>query len=156
AALNWSRLRVFIVFDYDAKAETRQKADAARTRLARALKAKGAGEVFNVRLPPGPDGVKQGVDDFLVAHGAEAFRELVEKAIPIITIIPGVARDAQAIPIITIIPPVLEEPAYHGPIGQFLRAIDSYTEATAPAILAHLLPAIGVIIGPGPYIWAGT
>jgi hypothetical protein len=155
---------VYVVFDHDAKASTRHEADFARTRLARALKAKGAGEVYNVELPEGrgPEGeqVKLGVDDFLVIYGAEgtdAFQQLVEQAIPIIKIIPGVGGERGGIPVIKIInPPVLGDAAYHGPIGKFLRAVAPYTEATDAGILAHLLPALGVYAGPGPYVWAGT
>jgi hypothetical protein len=149
---------VYIVFDYDAKASTRRESEAARTRLARALKAKGAGEVYNVELPPGPNGAKQGLDDFLVDwgdEGADAFRQLVEQAIPVIKIIPG--GESSGIPGIKIItPPVLGEAAYHGPIGKFLRAVAPHTEATDAGVLAHLLPALGVYAGPGPYVFAGT
>src|SRR5262249_43510670 len=38
--------------------------------------------------------------------------------------------------------------AYHGPIGEFLRAVAPHTEATDAAILAHLLPAVSAFIGP--------
>ena len=152
-AILWSDRVVYVVFDYDEKEVTRRDADAARRRLARVLMAAGAGEVYNIQLPPGPDGAKQGVDDFLVAHGEDAFDGLVEKAIPIIPIIPGAPGSASGggNTIIKIIPPCLGEAAYHGPIGQFLRAVAPYTEATDAAILAHLLPALGTVIGPGPY-----
>ncbi len=155
AAIPWKDRVVYVVFDYDEKATTRRDSEAARTRLARALKAAGAGEVYHVELPPGPGGRKQGVDDLLVNHGPEAFNQLVESAIPVIRIIPGVGA-ASPIPVIKIIPPVLGEAAYHGPIGQFIRSVRPYTEATDAGILAHLLPAIGTLIGPGPYVWAGT
>src|SRR5262249_6215996 len=125
-------------------------------KLARALKAAGAGEVYNVELPPGSGGAKQGVDDFLAAEGQEAIEELVERAIPVIQIIPAVPTDTAGIPVIRIIPPVLGEPAYHGPIGQFLRAVARHTEATDAGILAHLLPAVGTVIGPRPHAYAGT
>ncbi|HYT87498.1 MAG TPA: DUF3854 domain-containing protein [Gemmataceae bacterium] len=150
AAIPWTDRVVYVVFDYDAKATTRRDSEAARNRLARALKAASAHEVYNVELPPGPDGTKQGVDDFLKANGGDAFNALVEKAIPIIQIIPGVPAERKPNPVIQIIPPTLGEAAYHGPIGQFLRAVSPYTEATDAGILAHLLPAVGTIIGPGP------
>jgi hypothetical protein len=165
AAVPWADRVVYIVFDYDEKASTRRDAEAARRRLARALRAAGAGEVYNVELPPGTGGAKQGVDDFLKANGPllhhylgsqtgsqYAFDGLVEKAIPVIKIIPGGSGEGggKGIPVIKIIPPTLGEPAYHGPIGKFLRAVSPYTEATPAAVLAHLLPAIGTHIGPGP------
>ncbi len=73
---------VYIVFDYDQKPDTQQQVAEARRRLARALLKARAAEVRNVSLPPGPNGTKQGVNDFLVAHGADAFRELVACAEP--------------------------------------------------------------------------
>lgn len=83
AAISWRGRRVFIVFDYDAKAETRRHVDAARKKLAKALRKLGASEVYSVQLPPGPNGDKQGVDDYIVANGANAFRKLVEQAEPV-------------------------------------------------------------------------
>ncbi len=66
-----------------------------------------------------------------------------------------VDRPIQLIPL-TLIPPVMGEDAYQGKIGEFIRSVMPYTEATGPAILAHLLPALGTLIGPGPYLWAGS
>lgn len=83
AAIKWSKRIVYIVFDYDEKPRTRLQVDGARQRLAKALRKAGAEDVFNVELPPGPDGAKQGVDDFLVAQGDEAFQELIAAAIPV-------------------------------------------------------------------------
>jgi hypothetical protein len=58
--------------------------------------------------------------------------------------------------IVSIAPPQLGEDAYHGKIGDFLRAVSLHTEATDAAVLAHLLPAIGTAIGPGPTFYAGN
>ncbi len=74
---------VHVVFDFDAKPDTREHVDLAERRLARAMRKAGAKEVYSVDLPPGLDAAKNGVDDFLVAHGAEAFRELVGQAQPV-------------------------------------------------------------------------
>jgi putative DNA primase/helicase len=83
AAINWTGRVVYIVFDFDEKATTRRSIAAAGRRLARALKAAGAKEVYWVELPPGPGEAKQGVDDFIVSQGEPAFRELVEAAEPV-------------------------------------------------------------------------
>ncbi|MGD0897713.1 MAG: DUF3854 domain-containing protein, partial [Thermoguttaceae bacterium] len=83
AAIDWSGRDAYIVFDYEAKAKTRRDVDSAGRRLAKALRAAGAREVYGVDLPPGPNGGRQGVDDFLVAHGDEALRELIESAHPV-------------------------------------------------------------------------
>ncbi len=46
-------------------------------RLAGLLSARGA-EVFQTRIPPAPDGSKQGLDDLLARHGAAAFTALLQ------------------------------------------------------------------------------
>ncbi len=69
--------RVFIAFDSDAA--TNDGIVAEERKLAAALKARGA-VVKVLRLPPGPDEQKVGLDDFLVCHGADALWELMEKA----------------------------------------------------------------------------
>lgn len=158
AAVPWDGRDVYILFDYDPKLATRQDVDAARKRLARALRAAGAAGTYAVELPTRPDGGKQGVDDFIVANGADAFGELLGQAVPV-RITPTTEGDVgpgSGIRAIKIIPPALGEAAYHGPIGRFLRAVADYTEATDAAVLAHTLPALGTVIGPGPHIFAGT
>jgi hypothetical protein len=140
AAIPWSGRESRIVFDYDPKPSTQQDSNHARQRLAKALRAAGAKEVYSIDLQPGPDGAKQGVDDFLVANGEEAFHELPLTVVPVVFGVTGVT------------PPTLGEAAYYGPMGEFLRAVAPHTEATDAGILAHLLPAIGTIIGPGPHI----
>jgi hypothetical protein len=155
AAIEWAGRKVYIVFDYDAKESTRIDANAARLRLAKALLRVGAAAVYNVALPAGGNGTKQGVDDYLVAKGPTAFKLLVNKAIRVIKITPSVVP-AGEVPVIKIIPPPLGEAAYHGPLGHFLRDLASHTEATDAAVLAHLLPALGVYIGPGPHCCDGS
>ena len=71
---------IYVAFDYDPKPETRRYVAGAARRLARALRKAGAKEVYEVELPPGADGSKQGVDDFLVANCAESFHKLVQQA----------------------------------------------------------------------------
>lgn len=69
----WAGRTVEIVFDSDL-AENEHVQDA---ELVFALELQGRGAtVVRVPMPPGPDGAKQGLDDFLVAHGVEAFRAL--------------------------------------------------------------------------------
>jgi hypothetical protein len=79
-AVPWAGRRAIIVFDWDPKPQTRHYVDQAAVRLAKLLRTAGAREVLRVELPPGPNGAKQGVDDFVVAHGPDAFRKLVEDA----------------------------------------------------------------------------
>jgi putative DNA primase/helicase len=82
AKIPWRGRRVLIVFDSDA-AEKREVLWG-EWHFARALRVAGA-DVKVVRLPPGPtrdDGkpAKQGLDDFLAAHGPEALRRLLDEA----------------------------------------------------------------------------
>jgi hypothetical protein len=151
AAIDWNGRDGYICFDFDAKESTRKQVNRAVRRLARALLKAGARQVYNVKLPPGPKGTKQGVDDFIVRKGADEFRRLVRQASPVF--------DAESgIPVVKIIPlsvPKLADAAYYGFVGEFLRAVAPHTEATDAGVLAHLLPAVGMFIGPGPHYWAG-
>ncbi len=152
AAIDWSGRDAYIAFDYDEKMTTRQNVARSMQRLANALRAMGVREVYAVDLPPGPDGGKQGVDDFLVAHGAQALGQLIEQALPV----PVDGFGNTVIKIIPLAPPELGAAACHGFIGDFVRAVAPYTEATDAGIIAHLLPAIGTLIGPTHYVWAGN
>lgn len=75
ASINWVNREAFIVFDADDKPKTRQNVDKARRRLAGALRRAGA-KAHHVHLPAGDC---KGVDDYLVKHGADAFKELVAR-----------------------------------------------------------------------------
>lgn len=148
--------KFIIVFDYDTKPGTRKDVSDAANRFAAALYAAGAVAVERIELPPGPDKDKQGVDDYLVANGSEAFFGL--QAIEIIKIInAGPPATAASSPnkVIKIITPTLGDAAYHGPMGNWVRAISPHTEATDAGLFAHLLPAVGTLIGPNTYVYAG-
>jgi hypothetical protein len=84
AGLPWQGRSVSIAFDSDATSN--ESVAWAEWHLADALVKLGA-SVRIVRLPagpPGPDGepIKVGVDDFLVAHGSDAFKSLLQLARP--------------------------------------------------------------------------
>ncbi len=83
AAVAWQGRTVHLCFDSDAA--TNPHVGRAVWHLAEALRRRGA-TVRVVRLPagdPGPDGTpaKIGLDDFIVAHGPDAFRELIAAAV---------------------------------------------------------------------------
>lgn len=65
---------IYIVYDSDARHNT--NVILAENRLANRLLDARA-HPYIVRLPDGPDGAKQGLDDYLVASGADAFQELL-------------------------------------------------------------------------------
>src|SRR5690606_15546242 len=71
----WKNRRVYICFDSDA-ASTPDVRKAERF-LADELLRQGA-VVYIVRLPPSPDGGKQGLDDYLVAEGLESLKNLLD------------------------------------------------------------------------------
>jgi hypothetical protein len=73
----WSGRSVVICFDSDAA----EKVEVVRAQinLSRELLALGA-IVTIASLPAGPDNKKQGLDDFIVAHGVDALNEILEQA----------------------------------------------------------------------------
>jgi len=83
AGIDWRNRPVWIAFDSDP--ERKPSVLHARAELARVLTEHGA-RVVLIDLPHGPrgpDGLpsKMAVDDFILAHGDEAFRELVDAAL---------------------------------------------------------------------------
>lgn len=77
SAIEWRDRTVFIVFDSDSAQN--ENVRTAESLLAASLQAQGA-KVKVARLPAGEGGVKVGLDDFIVAQGASAFRQLLDKA----------------------------------------------------------------------------
>jgi hypothetical protein len=75
-AFKWEGRPVYIVYDSDAV--TNPNVMMAENALARVLLSRGA-EPHIVRLPALADGAKCGLDDYLVAHGAERLEDLLEK-----------------------------------------------------------------------------
>jgi hypothetical protein len=77
AAVEWAKRRVILGFDSDIveKPEVRL----AEWQFAEVLQAVGA-DVRVVRLPAESNGEKNGLDDYLHRHGAEALRRLIESA----------------------------------------------------------------------------
>jgi hypothetical protein len=76
-AAEWNQRSVVIIYDSDAS--TNENVVRAQRQLARELCARGAMPAI-ASLPPGADGVKQGLDDFLVAKGPESLMELLQEA----------------------------------------------------------------------------
>lgn len=77
AELPWKEREVFIAFDSDRTSKPEVMRE--ECSLARALAKQGA-IVRIVELPPSSDNTKQGVDDYLVAHGIDAFKQLMADA----------------------------------------------------------------------------
>ena len=77
--IQWKGRSVFVVFDSDAA--TNESVADAETRLAAQLVNRGA-NVRVVRLPSGPNGEKVGLDDYLLAFGANGLHQLLNSAEP--------------------------------------------------------------------------
>jgi hypothetical protein len=152
-SVDWRHRIEYISFDNDGEGDAdadkkRRDMRSSVSRFARLLTAEGAAAVYRVDLPPGSDGGKCGVDDFLLSHDGEGFLQLVRQA-------QRIDIGNSIIEIIPFEPPILGEAAFHGPAGKFLRTVDPHTEAASAGILAHLLPLVGVLVGPGVYIPTG-
>lgn len=83
--IDWYGRTVYIVYDSDYR--TNPDVRVAADRLASELSLKRGAEVRLVRLPDGPldakgEPSKLGLDDFIVAHGPEAFERLIGEAHP--------------------------------------------------------------------------
>ena len=76
-AVMWAGRLVPIIYDSDAA--TNPDVGKAERALAEVLRGHGA-DVRIVRLPPEPGGAKNGLDDFLTRHGADALRRLIADA----------------------------------------------------------------------------
>lgn len=74
---DWVGRRVTICFDSDTVFNEQVAAEAAR--LCRVLRERGA-VASMARLPMGPNGEKMGIDDYIVAYGVDAFREVLDHA----------------------------------------------------------------------------
>ncbi len=76
-AIDWRNRTVYIAFDSDAVDNENVRAN--EIGLGQQIQLKGA-HVKTVRIPAGPEGEKQGLDDFLARHDAAAFSRLLGEA----------------------------------------------------------------------------
>lgn len=77
-AWEWAGRIVYICFDSDAADNPR--VTAAEARLVEELQTKRGARCRLIRIPPGEEGAKVGIDDYLVVHGSEGVLQLVEEA----------------------------------------------------------------------------
>src|SRR3990172_3473325 len=85
----------------------------------------------------------------------EALRNCVRKVDPPKLLVPKDIGN-RVIKKIPVPPPELAEAAYFGFAGEFVRAVAPYTEASDSCIMAHFLPAVGILAGPKVHVWAGN
>jgi hypothetical protein len=112
--------------------------------LAKKLIDKGA-QVFVIDLPSRSDGEKVGLDDFLLSHSVEEFRNLPSREIK-----KDMEQPSQSGRTI-LWPPPLKDEAYYGLVGTFVKMIEPHTEADPVAILTQFLTGFGNVIGRGAY-----
>jgi hypothetical protein len=74
----WEGRQVYICFDSDAA--DNPKVTAAEARLVEELQTKRGARCRLMRIPPGEQGAKMGIDDYLVAFGSDAVLSLVSEA----------------------------------------------------------------------------
>lgn len=77
--LNFKQRKCYICFDSDIKDKINVRQ--AEIRLSIELMNRGA-QVFAIRFPKEANGDKNGLDDFLLCYDAEAFKELMSRALP--------------------------------------------------------------------------
>jgi hypothetical protein len=144
AGIAWTRRQVTIIYDSDAS--EKQGVVWGEWHLAEALERSGA-VVRVVRLPAGPKGAKQGLDDFLVAQGPEALRQLIATATPAVK--PERTRQTNDDFVVDLNPwpEPLADVAYHGLAGDVVRLIGPHSEADPVAILVQLLVGFGSALG---------
>ena len=91
-----------------------------------------------VRLPDASDGAKQGVDDFLATGGT------VEELVAFSDEYSEADRFEEDWPI-------LAEEAYHGIIGELVRAVEPNTESDPAGLVATLIAELGNVFGRGAH-----
>jgi hypothetical protein len=82
--VNWTGRTACLCFDYDPKPDTRRNTERAVEAFAQELRRRGAAMSI-VHLPPGPNGAKQGLDDYLMIHTPRELWALVPITIPLST-----------------------------------------------------------------------
>jgi hypothetical protein len=96
-----------------------------------------------------------GVDDYLVQHSGDAFNMLADEAVLLTEEVIGVSVVISGGKGDVYQPPALDEAALYGPLGDFIRQVEPYTEASPAAILGSLLAMLGVEIGNAYYVTPG-
>ena len=141
---------VYIAFDSDA--ETKPQVYRAMIRLKAFLEMNGA-KVQIICLPPGANGEKVGLDDYLAAgHSVERLLSLAKATPESGTEFerPGSSLGTKG----PRWPDPLGEKAYYGLAGDIVRAIEPHTEADPAALLFQFLTAFGNVIGRSAYFLA--
>jgi hypothetical protein len=136
--------KIWICFDSDAAQNPHVRR--AESDLAIFLGKRGA-RVSIKRLPPGQNGAKVGLDDFLLAQTVEEFWALPDHE-------PDVERGAGVISTERNWPDPPEESAFYGLAGDIVRHIEPHTESSLEALLIQTLVSFGNMMGRTAYFVA--
>ena len=160
---DWDRItltgrRVFIAFDSDVM--TKPEVNKALYELKAFLEDKGA-SVKVIYLPPRPDGLKVGMDDYLLTHSTDEMFALAEDEVR-----DPVSREQPAEPVTTEVEVVTPLPtdvpvgprkeAFYGLAGDVVDLIDPYVETDRGAVLIQFLVGYGCAVGLGPHHMLGA
>ncbi len=152
--------RVFIAFDSDVT--TKPDVDRALHELKALLEDKGA-TVKVIYLTPRPDGLKVGLDDYLLTHTTDEMFALAESGVR-----EPVSNDFVGTSLTTLAPVVVEslkaadlpagprKEAFYGLAGDVVDLIEPYCETDRVAVLVQFLAGYGSAVGLGPHALVGA
>lgn len=133
ASAAWEEREVYICFDSDAV--DNPNVTAAEARLVEELQTKRGARCRLMRLPPGEDGAKVGLDDYLVQHGVKAFLELVTSATDLY------ALDAKVIALNRSVAWIEKENLVYDLETRIFIPKDSFVTGSRFGALKHFVPA---------------
>ena len=148
-AVTWPGRAALIAFDSDST--TKPSVRAAQFALAAELHQRGS-QVRILQLPPGPNGEKVGLDDYLMTHSKGEFTAMVEAAAPWE---PHAEVGSKVGSRPTVSWP--DEPApeaFNGLAGEFIGLVLPHTEADPAALLLSFFVAFGNVVGRGAHFVA--
>ncbi len=139
--------KIYIAFDSDLA----EKPDIqhAEQELAKALSANGA-TVRCIRLPPGPNGTKVGLDDYLITHSTRELRTLLKKSVDPMQVIPKPSGTEilnvgdGGIPCKNVRPRTIE---------QAMKVFRKHLHISDPTLLEVVLGVAATIHLPGDPLW---
>lgn len=133
-AAAWAEREVYICFDSDAA--DNPNVTAAEARLVEELQTKRGARCRLMRLPPGEDGAKVGIDDFLVQPGGvKAFLDLVSQAADLY------ALDAKVIALNRSVAWIEKENMVYDLETRIFIPKDSFVTGSRFSALKHFVPA---------------
>ncbi len=153
--------KVFIAFDSDVM--TKPEVNKALYELKAYLEDKGA-TVTVIYLPPRPDGLKVGMDDYLLKHTTEEMFALAEGEVrePVSNEPPSEPLPMPAVMPVTVpvktdgLPVGPRKEAFYGLAGEVVDLVGPFCETDSVAVLVQFLAGYGSAVGLGPHALVGA